>query len=178
MSFARPTVAIANTQFRLLNDLSLQKFPTQASPAYAHLRPAAALHPGIDLGSLRLSLVAKAQGRSASMDAPQSANASTRPLKKNANCFSISPAQIDRRLKDKKRRLRRRIYGTTRPGILLKRHIPIKTDSWDVDRPGFTEVDLVSHSGDCAQGDFAHTLNVATSSRPGWSGAASSGRPG
>jgi hypothetical protein len=75
--------------------------------------------------------------------------------------LAISPATIDRRLSSRKEGLRRRIYGTTRPGTLLKHHIPIKTDSWDVDRPGFTEIDLVSHSGDCAEGDFAHTLNMA-----------------
>jgi hypothetical protein len=74
--------------------------------------------------------------------------------------LSISPAQIDRRLAGEKRRLRRRIYGKTKHGALLKHQIPIKTDSWDVDRPGFLEIDLVSHSGDCAEGLFAQTLNV------------------
>ena len=63
--------------------------------------------------------------------------------------------------------LRKRIYGTTRPGLLLKHQIPIKTDCWDVDRPGFMEVDLVSHSGDCAEGLFAHTLNL-TDVFTGW----------
>ncbi len=43
---------------------------------------------------------------------------------------------------------------------MLKHQIPVKTDSWDVRVPGFTEVDLVSHSGNSAAGDFAHTLNV------------------
>jgi hypothetical protein len=41
---------------------------------------------------------------------------------------------------------------------MLKHHIPIKTDCWDVDRPGFTEIDLVAHCGNCAEGDFANTL--------------------
>jgi len=36
----------------------------------------------------------------------------------------------------------------------------VKTDRWDVASPGFTEVDLVSHSGNSASGEFAHTLNV------------------
>jgi Integrase core domain len=36
----------------------------------------------------------------------------------------------------------------------------VKTDRWDVQSPGFTEVDLVSHSGNSASGEFAHTLNV------------------
>ncbi len=74
--------------------------------------------------------------------------------------LSISPAQIDRRLKDKKIRLRKKIYGTTKPGTLLKHHIPIKTDSWNVRQPGFTEIDLVSHSGNSADGHFAHTLDM------------------
>jgi len=53
----------------------------------------------------------------------------------------ISPRQIDRRLKDKKVALGRRIYGRTKPGTLLKHHIPIKTDNWDVKSPGFAEID-------------------------------------
>ena len=73
--------------------------------------------------------------------------------------LAMGSATIDRRLKAARQRAGRKIYGTTRPGALLKHHIPIKTDSWDVDRPGFTEVDLVSHSGDSAEGDFAHTLD-------------------
>jgi len=72
----------------------------------------------------------------------------------------ISARQIDRRLAAQKTQRRRRIYGRTKPGYLLKHHIPVKTDSWDVRVPGYTEVDLVSHSGDSATGDFAHTLNV------------------
>ena len=72
----------------------------------------------------------------------------------------ISPRQMDRRLRAQKTQRRRRIYGRTKPGYLLKHHIPVKTDRWDVASPGFTEVDLVSHSGNSASGEFAHTLNV------------------
>jgi hypothetical protein len=71
-----------------------------------------------------------------------------------------SARQIDRRLRDRKQRLKRRLYGRTRPGTLLKHQIPVKTDAWDVRVPGFTEVDLVSHSGNAAGGDFAYSLNV------------------
>jgi len=74
--------------------------------------------------------------------------------------LKISPRQIDRRLRPAKSQRRRRIYGRTKPGYLLKHHIPVKTDRWDVQIPGFTEVDLVSHSGNSARGEFAHTLNV------------------
>ncbi len=73
---------------------------------------------------------------------------------------AISPRQIDRRLQSRKRVLRRRIYGRTKPGTLLKHHIPIKTDHWNVTRPGFTAIDLVSHSGECAEGAFAHSFNL------------------
>jgi len=74
--------------------------------------------------------------------------------------LSISPRQMDRRLAAKKNQKRRRIYGRTKPGYLLKHHIPIQTDSWDVTTPGFTEIDLVSHSGNSAEGEFAHSLNI------------------
>ena len=74
--------------------------------------------------------------------------------------LQMSARQMDRRLKGHKTQLRRRIYGRTKPGYLLKHHIPVKTDRWDVATPGFTEVDLVSHSGNSASGEFAHTLNV------------------
>jgi hypothetical protein len=74
--------------------------------------------------------------------------------------LSISPATIDRRLKSKKRQLKKRLYGRTKPGTLLKHHIAIKTDSWDVKTPGFTETDLVSHSGNSEKGEFIHSLNV------------------
>lgn len=74
--------------------------------------------------------------------------------------LQISARQMDRRLKAQKTQRRRRLYGRTKPGYLLKHHIPVKTDRWDVQSPGFTEVDLVSHSGNSASGEFAHTLNV------------------
>jgi hypothetical protein len=43
--------------------------------------------------------------------------------------LKISARQIDRRLKARKTQLKRRLYGRTKPGTLLKNHIPIKTDS-------------------------------------------------
>jgi hypothetical protein len=74
--------------------------------------------------------------------------------------LEISPRQIDRRLAGHKRKAKRRLYGRTKPGTLLKHHIPIKTDHWDVSSPGYTEIDLVSHSGDKASGEFIYTLNL------------------
>jgi transposase InsO family protein len=74
--------------------------------------------------------------------------------------LTISPATMDRRLAQKKLKLKKRLYGRTKPGTLLKHHIPIKTDSWNVTTPGFTETDLVSHSGNSASGEFCYSLNV------------------
>jgi hypothetical protein len=72
----------------------------------------------------------------------------------------MSPRQMDRCLRPFKRELRKRQYGRTRPGTLLKHQIPLKTDRWDVQVPGFTEIDLVAHSGDRADGDFVQSLNL------------------
>src|ERR1700691_5576384 len=81
-------------------------------------------------------------------------------LKIERELLGISARQMDRRLRASKSEHQRRLYGRTKPGLLLKHQIPIKTDCWDVDRAGFTEVDLVSHSGNSADGEFAYTLNV------------------
>src|SRR6516225_5831050 len=77
-----------------------------------------------------------------------------------ARLRTVSPSTIDRVLRARKRRMRRRLYGRTKPGTLLKHHIPVKTAHWDVTDPGFTEVDLVSHSGDSADGEFLQSLNL------------------
>jgi hypothetical protein len=74
--------------------------------------------------------------------------------------LSISARQIDRRLKARKTQLKRRLYGRTKPGTLLKHYIPIKTDSWNITTPGFTETDLGSHSGNSEKGEFVHSLNL------------------
>ena len=81
--------------------------------------------------------------------------------------LQISPRSIDYRLRSEKRKLRRKLYGRTKPGSLLKHHIPVKTDQWDVKMPGFTEIDLVSHSGNSAAGDYCYSLNV-TDIHTGW----------
>jgi hypothetical protein len=74
--------------------------------------------------------------------------------------LAMSARQMDRVLQPVKRTLKTRQYGRTKPGTLLKHHIPVKTDRWDVQVPGFTEIDLVAHSGDRADGEFAYTLNL------------------
>ena len=80
---------------------------------------------------------------------------------------AISPRQMDRRLRDKKLQARRRLYGRTQPGLLLKHQIAVKADNWEVRSPGFVEIDLVAHSGHSGAGEFGHTLNV-TDIHSGW----------
>jgi hypothetical protein len=77
-----------------------------------------------------------------------------------AQLLRISPRTIDRALAGKKRGLRRRLYGRTKPGTLLRHRIPIKCEHWDVQTPGFLELDTVSHSGENASGLFAFSLNL------------------
>lgn len=81
--------------------------------------------------------------------------------------LGISARQIDRRLASQKRKIRRRLYGRTKPGTLLKHQIPIRTTHWDVTEPGYVEVDLVPHSGDSASGEFIFSLNI-TDILTGW----------
>ena len=73
--------------------------------------------------------------------------------------LAMSPRTMDRRLAPFKRKLSRRIYGKTKPARLLRKRIPIRTESWDVREPGWTEADTVSHSGPSARGVFAYTVN-------------------
>ena len=89
------------------------------------------------------------------------------PLPVERALRTMSPSTMDRRLQPKKRQVRRRLYGRTKPGTLLKHHIPIRTDHWDLTTPGFTEVDLVSRSGNRADGEVLQSLNL-TDILTGW----------
>jgi hypothetical protein len=79
----------------------------------------------------------------------------------------ISARQIDRRLRPYKAQAKRRLYGKTKPGALLKHQIAIRAERWETTEPGFTEIDLVSHSGDRADGEFIHSLTL-TDIHTGW----------
>jgi hypothetical protein len=50
---------------------------------------------------------------------------------------------------------------------LLKHHIPLKTDHWDMQAAGCTEIDLVAHSGNSAMGEFCYSLHL-TDIYTGW----------
>lgn len=81
---------------------------------------------------------------------------------------SMSAATIDRRLAGE--RAKRQLKGrrATKPGSLLRSQIPVRTwADWDDAKPGFVEIDLVSHDGGNAIGPFAFTLTV-TDVATGW----------
>ena len=73
--------------------------------------------------------------------------------------LSISPATIDRLLSKHRSRYYKRGLATTKPGSILKKHIPIKTKQWDESRPGFIEADTVAHCGTSVSGSFVYTIN-------------------
>lgn len=80
--------------------------------------------------------------------------------------YDISPATIDRLLKAIRPRYRGRGKSTTKPGTLLRKQIPIKTNQWDETKPGFLEADTLAHCGESLMGDFVYTVNftdIATS---------------
>ena len=81
--------------------------------------------------------------------------------------LAISASTIDRALRDRKLRLKRRLYGRTKPGTLLRHQIPVRTDTWDVKQPGYLEADLVPHCGGSSQGEFINSLNL-TDILSGW----------
>ena len=74
--------------------------------------------------------------------------------------LAISARQLDRRLAPQKRQLTKRLYGRTKPGTRLTHHIPLKTDHWAVTVPGFSEVDLVSHFDNHADGECIPSVNL------------------
>jgi len=71
----------------------------------------------------------------------------------------ISPATIDRLLKPIRIHYTKRGRSTTKPGTLLRKKIPIKTNQWDQSRPGFLEADTVAHCGESTSGMYANTID-------------------
>ena len=81
--------------------------------------------------------------------------------------LAISAAQIDRLLAPRKLRGGARGRCGTKPGGLLKTQIPIRTDNWDISRPGYLEADTVAHCGTSLEGDFVWSVTY-TDIFSGW----------
>lgn len=79
----------------------------------------------------------------------------------------ISPASIDRVLHHVRHLYRGKGRSATKPGLLLKHHIPIQTNQWDEKRPGFLETDTLMHCGTSLLGHYA-VSTTAVDIATGW----------
>ncbi|MDR0590100.1 MAG: transposase, partial [Spirochaetaceae bacterium] len=72
-----------------------------------------------------------------------------------AKLLRISPATIDRALKEDRKKIASKGISGTKPGTLLKKHISVRTYyPWDERKPGFFETDTVHHCGTRDAGEF------------------------
>jgi hypothetical protein len=74
--------------------------------------------------------------------------------------LTMSARSMDRLLRRHRTALKRRIYGRTKPGTLLKHHIPVRTERWDTTEVGWCETDTVAHCGEVGDGEFAFSVNL------------------
>jgi hypothetical protein len=81
--------------------------------------------------------------------------------------LAASPAQIDRLLRSARGRHPRKGLSTTRPGTLLRRQVPTRSDPPDTGKPGSVEADTVAHCGDTTAGDYVNSL-AFTERFSGW----------
>lgn len=73
--------------------------------------------------------------------------------------LSISPTSMDRILKPIRAQYTRHGRATTKPGMLLRKQVQVKTNQWDETRPGFLEADTVAHCGSSTEGTYINTLD-------------------
>jgi len=85
----------------------------------------------------------------------------------------VSAATLDRLLAPLKAQCCKGLGGT-KPGTLLRHHVPIQGEVWNEHRIGFMEVDSVAHCGGSLAGDFIWSLTYTdlasswTESRAVW----------
>lgn len=94
-------------------------------------------NPFCHLGSSRLSVVCAPQSPAAPVAALGHKTLPPAP-QTPAAALEDEPPNHGLQTPGPKRLLKKKIYGRTKPGTLLKHHIPLKTDHWDVTTPGFT----------------------------------------
>lgn len=82
------------------------------------------------------------------------------PDKTKTLLLHVSAATIDRIFVRIRARYKKRGCSTTKPGTLLKNKIPIKTEQWNEEKPGFIEADTIAHCGDSIAGQYAFTVDT------------------
>ena len=90
------------------------------------------------------------------------------PVNVKSKLLSISHATIDRLMAHRKAQFSKLGLATTKPGSILRSHIPINTDQWNEKRPGYLESDTVAHCGTSVAGSFVYTVNTVDIAT-GWS---------
>jgi hypothetical protein len=90
------------------------------------------------------------------------------PLADNVRALllAVSHASLDRILRPLRARYGKGLCGT-KPGSMLRNQIPIRTDNWDITKPGFMEADTVAHCGTSLAGDFVWSL-IMTDIHTAW----------
>lgn len=73
--------------------------------------------------------------------------------------LTISASTIDRIMAPSRAKFCKKGLATTKPGSIIKKHIPVKTNQWDEQKPGFLEADTVAHCGTSVAGMFVYTVN-------------------
>lgn len=74
--------------------------------------------------------------------------------------LEMSASTMDRLLSPCRASLGSRGRCGTRPGTLLRKQIPIRTEHWDVSGPGWLEADTVAHCGESMAGDFCWSVTL------------------
>jgi hypothetical protein len=74
--------------------------------------------------------------------------------------LQMSAATMDRLLAPCRASLGSRGRCGTRPGTLLRKQIPIRTEHWEVSGPGWLEADTVAHCGESMAGDFCWSVTL------------------
>lgn len=78
-----------------------------------------------------------------------------------------SAATLDRLLRSWRAKHPTRGACGTRPGSLIRSEIPIRTNNWDITRPGYLEADSVAHCGGSMSGSFIWSVTY-TDIYSGW----------
>ncbi len=71
----------------------------------------------------------------------------------------MSASTIDRLMAKSRPAFTRRGLATTKPGSIIRKQIPVKTNQWDESIPGFIEADTVAHCGTTTEGSYVFSIN-------------------
>jgi hypothetical protein len=78
-----------------------------------------------------------------------------------AKLAMISRSTVERMLRRERKRRKAKGRGATKPGTLFKQQIPVRIFwHWDDKKPGFCEIDTISHDGGFVADEYAFALSL------------------